>query len=262
MIAQWFHTSVVVLRRGAALAKKNLKKFNSASQRVGEATAVRAATSSPGSSDIAVSSDKDADRAGVTSIQESIACKQMELLDAMSSAAVLLRASGEVVCYNRTFSRLPQGGITLRAQKLTATESRSNARLQRMVRKAMATTPTAEEMCTVILMRDNSSPLLATLLIVHRHLDRPQSNCAILLITDPDDRSRPDEAVLRGAFGLTPAEVQLAQSLVSGEKPDDPAVRSKVSRQAVTRPLKAIFKKTKLHRRSELIRLLISLRAG
>jgi len=200
---------------------------------------------------------------GVESLQDITAIKQMGILDAMNSAAVLLSASGQVVCCNHAFGRLPEDGIMIRDQKLIATDAGSSARLTRMVRRAFAVAArsSAEEMRTVILVRQNHRPLLATVLIVHAQFDRPQNNCAILLITDPDDRSRPDEAILRGAFGMTAAEARLAQSVAAGECLGDVAVRSGVSRRTVTRQLRAIFKKTKLHRRSELVRLLMGLRS-
>lgn len=208
--------------------------------------------------DGAFSPGSGAEPPNVVGIQELVAVRQIEILDALDSAAVLLDADGNVICCNHAFFRLPQIGIALHDRKLSATDPGSDEKLQRMLRSAMASALPAEEMCTVILVRENRRPLLGTLLIVHRHLERFHS--AILLFTNPDDRSWPDEAVLRGAFGLTPSEARLAQSLATGESLGDTAIRSKLSRRTITRQLRAIFQKTRLHRRSELVRLLISLR--
>jgi DNA-binding CsgD family transcriptional regulator len=245
------------------MGKKDVRKRTSGARLVHkDFSPNRAAQTKAACSNAAFSPECKFDHSDIADIQESIAIKQMELLDAMNSAAILLDARGNVICSNRTFLQLPEDGISLHGQKLIATDSRSNAKLQRLVRKAMAveSESLSQESPTVVLVRRNRRPLLATLLIVHKQFGGPQSRCAILLITDPDKRLRPDEAILRGAFGLTPPEVKLAQCLATGGSLGTAAIHSNISQQTVARQLKAIFRKTKLHRRSQLRRLLVSLR--
>ena len=197
---------------------------------------------------------------GLVELNDRGSARQMAMLDAMNSAAVMLSADGRMHCCNRRALLLLGDGIALRDQKLIATDRGSDGRLQRLVRKAMAgeCDLSSPELSTVVLMRRNRRPLLATLLLVHREQDIPSGGYAILLITDPDDRSRPDEAILRAAFGLTPSEVRLARSLAAGEELDADA--GWFSREAKLRQLRAIYKKTKTNRRRELVQLLISLR--
>jgi len=206
--------------------------------------------------------EKIAGHVGVADILRSVAIKQMEILDAMDSAGILFDSGGNVICCNRAFQQLPEDGIVLRDHRLIATDSKSDAELQNLLHRALAaeTDLSSQGPPTIVLARQIHRPLLATVLVVNRQADSPHSNYAILLITDPDNRSRPDEAILRGAFGLTPSEVALAQCLAMGESLGSVAIRSRISRQTVARQLKAIFRKTKLHHRSELLRLLISLR--
>lgn len=199
---------------------------------------------------------------GLTELQDTASTRQMEMLDAMNGAAVMLVAAGRVYCCNRAGLRLMGDGIALRDHKLVATDRRSDVRLQHLVCKAMTDQcdPSPQELSTVVLMRRNRRPLLATLLLVHREQDLPQGGYAILLITDPDDRSRPDEAILRAAFGLTPSEVRLAESLTVGPDSAADAAESETSRKMKLSQLRAIYRKTKTNRRRELVQLLISLR--
>jgi hypothetical protein len=199
----------------------------------------------------------------VIELQDRAFIKRMGTLDVMDSAAVMLVAGGGVYCCNRRGLELLGDGIALRDHKLVATDRGSDAALQRLIVDAMTCKrdSSSRELCTVVLMRRSRRPLLATLLLVHRDQNVPQRRYAILLITDPEDRARPDEAVLRAAYGLTPSEVRFAQSLAAEENLEpDVAESGRRSRAVNLKQLRAVYKKTRTNRKRDLIRLLKSLR--
>lgn len=70
---------------------------------------------------------------------------------------------------------------------------------------------------------------------------------------------RPDWHLLVGTFGLTPAEAQLAAQLVTGESLEDVADGLCISKETARYELKSVFRKTDVHRQSELVALLSSL---
>jgi DNA-binding CsgD family transcriptional regulator len=74
----------------------------------------------------------------------------------------------------------------------------------------------------------------------------------LLILHDLDGRPQPEVAVLREAFGLTPAEGLVAQALAGGRKPRQVAAELKLSHETVRVHLKTIFAKTGVGHQAEL----------
>jgi len=80
---------------------------------------------------------------------------------------------------------------------------------------------------------------------------------AVVFVTDPDRSPIPDAAIIRAAFGLTSAESELVQRLISGSTLEHAAAQLRVCVETVRKRLKIIFEKTNTHRQAELVRLVL-----
>jgi DNA-binding CsgD family transcriptional regulator len=82
---------------------------------------------------------------------------------------------------------------------------------------------------------------------------------AVAFITHPEKRPPSQAEMLRLLFGLTPAEVKLAASLLQANSLSEAADLIGVGRETVRSQLKSIFVKTGTRRQSQLIAMLVSL---
>lgn len=82
---------------------------------------------------------------------------------------------------------------------------------------------------------------------------RGEGDLALVLLHDPDRRSRPDPEALRRVHGLTPAEARLAAALCDGLTLADHALREGVSQTTLKSHLKAVFGKLEVNRQTDLV---------
>jgi len=80
---------------------------------------------------------------------------------------------------------------------------------------------------------------------------------AVLFVTDPDTKPRAALEVIRGLFGLTPAEARLACAVLHGDTLEEYCDRESISLNTGRTHLKRIFSKTGTSRQSDLVRLLL-----
>lgn len=80
---------------------------------------------------------------------------------------------------------------------------------------------------------------------------------AILMINDPERQQRVRKDDLRGRFGLTPAEADVALEILKGDGRDASAARLGIAATTVRAHLSHIFEKTGVRRQAELVRLLM-----
>jgi DNA-binding CsgD family transcriptional regulator len=78
----------------------------------------------------------------------------------------------------------------------------------------------------------------------------------LVFVSDPDAVQEPDAAILRGSFGLTPAEVEVATLLLQDKSVKEISDWLGVTTHAVRFHLKQLFAKTGTTRQSSLVRLL------
>jgi len=81
---------------------------------------------------------------------------------------------------------------------------------------------------------------------------------AIVFVSDPERRARPDQEVLASVFGLTPGESRVAAALINGLSIDECAGKLAISRHTARNHLKSIFSKTDTTRQGELVGRLLS----
>ena len=77
-----------------------------------------------------------------------------------------------------------------------------------------------------------------------------------------DNVSRPPQAALQAAFGLSEAEARLAAQLASGEALERITAQFGIAKETGRGQLKSIFAKTGVHRQAELVALLAPLLRG
>jgi DNA-binding CsgD family transcriptional regulator len=91
---------------------------------------------------------------------------------------------------------------------------------------------------------------------------RTQCNADLfLLVTDPEKPLNLPDEVLHALYGLTPAQTEVANGLLTGFTVEEIARLRRVSAGTVRQQLKDILSKTGTSRQSELVRLLMNLPA-
>ena len=81
----------------------------------------------------------------------------------------------------------------------------------------------------------------------------------VLLVTDPGQPVNYPDGVLRALYGLTPAETEIANGLLTGYTLEEIAGLRKVSVGTARQQLKSIMTKTSVRRQSDLVKLLMTL---
>jgi DNA-binding CsgD family transcriptional regulator len=82
----------------------------------------------------------------------------------------------------------------------------------------------------------------------------------LLIIAPTENEIGLDPKILEGLFDLTATEASVARALVNGKTIRDIAEARGVAENTVRRQVKAIFEKTGIHRQTDLVRMLLSLR--
>jgi DNA-binding CsgD family transcriptional regulator len=81
----------------------------------------------------------------------------------------------------------------------------------------------------------------------------------LILATDPERTVHFPDAILRHTYGLTPAETEIANALLTGFSLEEIAQLRKVSIATVRSQMKGLMGKTDTQRQGDLIRLLSTL---
>jgi len=187
------------------------------------------------------------------------------MADASATPTFLLTKDGRVLHRNAAAELLlrDSGVLAVRDGALTATEVRSQEPLRRLFHEAAkCATPgwKAEPIRALSLERArNLRPLqLLASPLPPAHRGRSKAEL-VLLITDPEQPvSFPDD-VLRALYGLTHAETEVANGLLTGYALEEIATLRRVSVGTIRQQLKRILGKTGTGRQSDLIRILMAL---
>lgn len=198
----------------------------------------------------------------------------LAVLDRMPSGVLLFDAEGSVIFANRVARRIleDEDGLRLRVRyggtalgELVAEDNRTQDNLQRGIRSAV---------CPDILHTEHFSRAVSiprpsgrqayllnfsSLAAQSEFGDGGAAPCAIAFLTDSAEPIRLDEILLKKTYGLTPAEVRVAEALTVGLTDSEMAEQLGLSTHTVKTHLKNVFSKTHTDNRSKLIRLLVSL---
>jgi DNA-binding CsgD family transcriptional regulator len=151
------------------------------------------------------------------------------------------------------------GVIMLRNGKLCAVQPGASKKLETLIAMAAAKDPAVRSGGSMALpARDAAQRFSAIVTPVGRDqfakLKAEASVC--ICLTDLETEGRLPDAPLRDVFGLTPAEVRLAQAIFEGASVRQIAARFGISSNTVRVQLASIFAKTHTNRQADLVALL------
>jgi DNA-binding CsgD family transcriptional regulator len=187
------------------------------------------------------------------------------MVDASATATLLLNRQGRVLHRNAAAERLLQqsDALTLRDGVLSATGAHSRESLGRLFHDAaLPVSPNWQSTPAraLSLERPGRRQPLQLLASPLPPASRVRSNAElVLLVTDPEEPVNYPDDVLRALYGLTPAQTDVANGLLTGYTLEEIACLRKVSIGTVRQQLKSILSKTGASRQSDLVRLLMTL---
>lgn len=176
-------------------------------------------------------------------------------------AAMVVDDGGRILrCSLRAEALLrEQHGVRSIAGRLGAADSSVSSRLGELIRRAGAAPPAPRLGGFMALPRaDRVTPLvlsIAPLVQTGSNVFLP-GRLSLVLITDPEDRPTPPDALLIDLFGLTQAEARVALALMAGGSLKDAASRLQISVNTATVHLARVFAKVGVNRQSELVALM------
>jgi len=186
----------------------------------------------------------------------------LEVFEIGGSAVLLMNGCGEVIRATPAAERLLHGGVRIVRKRLVAADIDSTVALDRALHKLLWTRSEAALSPPVALWREAATPLLAYPLKLANLASNPfAEGRALVVLVDPNRRSRPPEDTLRGVFKLTTAEARLAARLAAGAELNDISHELGIAKETGRHHLKSIFIKTHVRRQAELVALLAGLLA-
>ncbi|WFU21155.1 helix-turn-helix transcriptional regulator [Bradyrhizobium sp. CB1717] len=184
----------------------------------------------------------------------------LEAFDISQTAAVLLNRRAEVIRSNRLAHRLLTGDIRICARRLTSVDPSATAAIERALHRLLWNADDAALMPPIPMPRRELPPILAYPMKLAKITSHVFADChAVIVLVEPGARSKPQEAALRAAFGLSPAEARLAARLATGEALSAICDNLGIAKETGRRELKTIFAKTGARRQHELVALTATL---
>jgi DNA-binding CsgD family transcriptional regulator len=202
-------------------------------------------------------------RAGLMSIRLRMerARAMVETLKQIGLPAAVIRQNGQVLAINDLFQSLSDQIAIGAFDEISIKHPSSDTLLKQSLVRLRKTQDNSEvRSIPVPAVRDQ--PALVTHLIpikgaAHDIFSRA---FAILVITPLQAPTAPTEDVLNGLFDLSPAEVKVAQGIISGKTIDNIAAELQLSRETIRNQLKSVFAKTGTGRQAQLVGLLATTR--
>lgn len=195
--------------------------------------------------------------------------EEMELSDALDRLGVagfLLDALGRVTQPNRTAATLFAGkeGIAVRHGRLVLGSEDAQRRLGDILARARNAADLEDQDRVrlpevITIPRGPGAPSLAIAARILRSpadLRSDHAPAVAVYVSRPDQGGAVPAAVVRELLGLTPAEAELAARLGHGATIDEAAHGLGITRATARTQLYSIFRKTGLHRQSELVSLI------
>jgi DNA-binding CsgD family transcriptional regulator len=184
----------------------------------------------------------------------------LDAFEVSGTAVVLMNRAGEAFKANPSAERLLTGDVTIARGRLAAKDRDATTALERALHDLLWRRIGGGLSPPVPLPRTGRRPLLAYPAKLASMTANALADCqAVVILIDPDDGSRPPQAALQAAFGLSEAEARLASRLASGEALEMVTEQFGIAKETGRSQLKTIFAKTGVHRQAELVALLAPL---
>ena len=181
----------------------------------------------------------------------------LSVIGSLGHAGLLLDYRGRVLFLNEMAQCCIGDGLTLRGERLAATDHESDSRLQHLIALAVASTGSPLAIMSVGVQRACKRPLLVRVVRLEENA-RPALNSAALLIVvlDPEIYPEPSPDILKQAFAFTPTEAKVATGIIRGRNLAEISRDLGVKAGTVRTHLKSVFSKTRLRGQAELVGLL------
>jgi DNA-binding CsgD family transcriptional regulator len=179
-----------------------------------------------------------------------------EALDRIWQAVTMVSANGQVVYRNRVASRILSGGAGVSLSpddRLIAATAEARAMLANALRIGGAPPPIA-------VPRAGLPPLVLEVQPLPLRMQGAFGAVALVFISDPLATPTDRTAALRSAYGLTPTEAHLVQSISEGASLKKIASARQITYETVRTHLRRILSKTGARRQAELVRITHALR--
>ena len=181
----------------------------------------------------------------------------LDAFDRMAFGGILIDPFARVLRMNLHAERHINKAIRLVKGRLVALHREFDANLVKLLASVTANRNRFITENAVAIARPHSSPLLAHVMPVKGFENAgPRSPAAIIVLVDPDADRPVSKIVLSQVFGLSAAEVRLANCIARGLSTKDAADELRIGYETARSELKAIFQKTGVHRQSEFVALL------
>ncbi len=180
----------------------------------------------------------------------------LDALDRIGGAAILLSATGKVVCLNKKADHLFEDAFVIEDGLLAARASNSRSGLEHLIAGLLGPkiAAGAPQKTAVKIDRLVKPPLLVQGAPLPGSPNEIfQRARAILLISDPTETKSPDQCLLRQIFGLTSAEARVAVALAKGHDTTVIGSSLQIKPETVRLHIKRILEKSKTSRQVELV---------
>lgn len=194
-------------------------------------------------------------------IAENRARNAEAMLDASTTASILLDGTGRIIHMNEAAQHIAiaSDGFCVRMDRIVPTDPQRRGEFT-----ALVTACTAADLGhsggALALGRSSPKRPLQVLITPVRMIAKYRASVRVLILaTDPDRTVHFPDAILRHTYGLTPAETEIANALLTGFSLEEIAQLRKVSIATIRSQMKGLMGKTDTQRQGDLIRLLSTL---
>lgn len=182
--------------------------------------------------------------------------------DQIRQAAVAIDNTGRVISANAAAEEIFGDAIGIVGGHLMLNDRKAAAEYRALLRRLSRTREGDPLNATPIIVQpEKGAAFLIEALSVDGAAKSPFLQARALLLLKKIGRpAKPDWHVVCRAFGLTPSEARFASHLVTGESLENTAQALGITKESARSTLKLVFRKIDVHRQSDLVALLTSLR--
>jgi DNA-binding CsgD family transcriptional regulator len=179
-------------------------------------------------------------------------------LSLVNQPALALDRLGFVLDINAAAEQIFDNDIRVFNRRLLVRDQKARGAFDTFINRLRATPDTeALTAAPIVVQRRAMRPLLIRILPIDGAARGPFLGArALLVLSDFSGKRVVPADMLSAAFGLSPAEAELAAIIAKGHSLDEAAEQLSIARETARNQLKAVFAKTDTHRQGELVALL------